>query len=282
MLVLDYNDRVQKEMQNIPLSFYHLDAAHPCYQMPLHWHRSFEMLRVIQGNICITLNDRTISATAGDIVFINQENIHGYQPTDCVYEVIDFDIEELLLHTALCKDILQLFTNSHINILPLSAKNPQELYAAANKLFTYAAGSLAMNRLLVLGALFELLGQIYVSHHYSENDKSSVHTKAFKDLLEFVEHHYTEPLVLSDMAHAAGMSASHFSMLFRDFFHQTPMEYLNAYRVERACLMLLHTTLSVTEIAYRCGFNDSAYFVKVFKKYKLTTPRKYRVSQRMS
>lgn len=280
MLGLDYNDRVQKEMQNIPLSFYHLDATHPCYQMPLHWHRSFEMLRVLSGKISIVINDRTITAATGDIVFINQENIHGYQPTDCIYEVMDFDIEELLLHTALCKDILQLFTNSHINILPLSPEGSQELYAAVNKLFAYAAGSLVTNRLLVLGALFEFLGQIYICHHYTENDKSSVHTKIFKDLLEFIEHHYTEPLTLTDMAHASGMSPSHFSMLFRDFFHQTPMEYLNAYRIERACLMLLHTTLSITEIAYRSGFNDSAYFVKVFKKYKQVTPRKYRVGQK--
>jgi AraC-like DNA-binding protein len=54
------------------------------------------------------------------------------------------------------------------------------------------------------------------------------------------------------------------------------MDYLSYYRVERACHLLAATSVTVTETAYRCGFNDSSYFVKIFKKYKGTTPRQYR------
>jgi len=66
--------------------------------------------------------------------------------------------------------------------------------------------------------------------------------------------------------------------VFRDTFQQTPIDYLNYYRIEQACLLLAETLLPITEVAYRCGFNDSAYFVKVFKKYKKLTPKKYRDS----
>ena len=40
-------------------------------------------------------------------------------------------------------------------------------------------------------------------------------------------------------------------------------------------LYIQSTDIPVTEVAYRCDFNDSAYFVKVFKKYKSITPKKY-------
>ena len=83
-------------------------------------------------------------------------------------------------------------------------------------------------------------------------------------------------ITLTDMAKVCNLSVSHFSVLFHEFFRQTPLDYLNSYRIERACLILTNTDLPVTEVAYRCGFNDSAYFVKVFKKYKNSTPKKYR------
>ena len=58
-------------------------------------------------------------------------------------------------------------------------------------------------------------------------------------------------------------------------FRSTPVDYLNYYRIERACHILTTTELPVTEVAYRCGFNDSSYFVKTFRKYMGITPRAY-------
>jgi len=212
----------------------------------------------------------------GDILFINQEIIHGFSPIDCVYEIINFDADEILLRTSLCKDALRIFTSSHVSVLPFNPTEDISLVHIANQLFTFASTESTDNDLLILGALFELLGTIYAKHHYTENFKSSTNAKLFKPLLEFIEKSYMKPITLSDMAQVSGMSNSHFSVLFHDFFRQTPIDYLNSYRIERACLFLINSDLSVTEISYRCGFSDSAYFAKVFKKYKKTTPKKYR------
>lgn len=54
--------------------------------------------------------------------------------------------------------------------------------------------------------------------------------------------------------------------------HQTPVDYLNRQRIEEACLQLAATDDSITEIAYRNGFNDLSYFIRTFKKYKGMTP----------
>ena len=53
------------------------------------------------------------------------------------------------------------------------------------------------------------------------------------------------------------------------------MDYVNQYRIEQACHQLLTTDFPITEVAFNRGFNDSSYFIKVFKKYKGTTPKKY-------
>lgn len=276
MIGLDYSERVLHEMQSIPLSFYHLDKKHSCYHMPLHWHHSFELVKIVSGKLTIHINNKKVLAESGDIFLINQENIHGYFPKDCVYEVIDFDVDELLHHTSLCKNVLHIFTNRNVSILPFDAVSHAVLYHMADSLFHFASMKSEYHDLLVLGALFELLGTIYVQHHYTENHKISSAEKRFKPILEFIENNYMQPITLCEMAQASCMSTSHFCALFREFFGQTPMGYLNSYRIERASLLLANTGHSVTEIAHLCGFNDSAYFVKVFKKHKNITPKKYR------
>ena len=56
------------------------------------------------------------------------------------------------------------------------------------------------------------------------------------------------------------------------------MDYLNRQRIEQACYELSTTGDSITDIAYRNGFNDLSYFIRTFKKYKGTTPGKYNKS----
>ena len=54
------------------------------------------------------------------------------------------------------------------------------------------------------------------------------------------------------------------------------MDYLTRQRIEQACCQLATTDDSITEIAYRNGFNDLSYFIRTFKKYKGVTPGKYK------
>ena len=122
----------------------------------------------------------------------------------------------------------------------------------------------------------ELLGAIYSNHHYTRISNDATRSKTFKPLLEFIKENYMKQITLVEMAQISNMSASHFSLTFHEFFGQTPIDFLNSYRVEHACMLLSNSELSITEVAYQCGFNDSSYFVKVFKKYKNITPKRYR------
>ena len=63
---------------------------------------------------------------------------------------------------------------------------------------------------------------------------------------------------------------------FKKITHHSPIDYINRYRVEMAWLKLAHTNDSITNIALACGFNDVSYFIKLFHRYKETSPLKYR------
>ena len=70
--------------------------------------------------------------------------------------------------------------------------------------------------------------------------------------------------------------SKYFCAFFKQMTDQSPFEYLTNYRIERAARKLINTDLSVTAIAFECGFNSSNYFTTVFKKHTGTTPLKFR------
>ena len=84
--------------------------------------------------------------------------------------------------------------------------------------------------------------------------------------------------ILNELSRIAGMSPKYFCSYFHSIIHRTPIDYLNYYRIERACSELSTSDLTLTEVAYRCGFSDVCYFIKTFKRYKGITPRRYRLN----
>ena len=276
MLGLDYNEQVSHELRNIPLSFHRINENHPFYQMPLHWHKPCEIVRVMSGKLTIFMDDDAVHAKTDEIVFVNQEIIHGYEPENCAYEVIDFDPNAILLRTSLCTNILHTFASGRIRVLPFHPTKNADLYNIANRLFSLASQEADEKDLLLLSVLFELLGTIYIQHHYTESFEVSRNVNRFKPLLDYIDTSFMNPITSSEMAEISGMSVNYFTEAFRNYFGQTPIEFLNTYRLERACMLLVNTMSSITDIAYNCGFYDASYFVKVFKKHKGITPKKYR------
>ena len=72
------------------------------------------------------------------------------------------------------------------------------------------------------------------------------------------------------------MSPQAFSRFFKRCIGKTFIEYINELRIGRVCRELLETDASVTEIAYKAGFNNLSNFNEQFRKLKRTTPRDYR------
>ena len=93
---------------------------------------------------------------------------------------------------------------------------------------------------------------------------------------EYIEEHYYENLMLTDVAQKVGVSAGYLSTLFQKQLSKGFVDYLNEIRIEHACTYLQQNFLKTYEIAYKVGFNDEKYFSKVFKRIKGQPPSAYR------
>ncbi|WP_338788117.1 response regulator [Metabacillus sp. FJAT-53654] len=92
----------------------------------------------------------------------------------------------------------------------------------------------------------------------------------------FIHAHYQESFSLEDVAAYVDLTPTYFTKLFKEQTKLTFIDYVTAYRIEKAKELLLQTKLSLKEIAYEVGYKDPNYFSRVFKKWTNRTPKQYR------
>ena len=96
------------------------------------------------------------------------------------------------------------------------------------------------------------------------------------EITQYLIEYYGEVLDQKSVAQNFYISRSYLSKLFKAKTGRGFNEYLNKIRIEQAKVALKTTALPITEIAFNCGFNDSNYFSKVFKKSEGVSPLNYR------
>lgn len=99
-----------------------------------------------------------------------------------------------------------------------------------------------------------------------------------KNMIAYIHRNFSNKLTLEEIAAAANISSREANRIFQKTIQQTPFEYLIGYRLNKARELLSHSELSITEISYHCGFTDSTYMGKQFKKVYGMTPKDYRQS----
>ena len=97
-----------------------------------------------------------------------------------------------------------------------------------------------------------------------------------KDMVSFIYQHYPEKISLTDIAAAGHVGRSKCCQIFKHYMQQSPVDFLNTYRLKISCRFLCTTQKSITEIAILCGFNHLSYFSKYFMECYGCTPREYR------
>jgi AraC-like DNA-binding protein/quercetin dioxygenase-like cupin family protein len=94
-------------------------------------------------------------------------------------------------------------------------------------------------------------------------------------IFTYVEQHFNEEVNTKKVASIANLSVPSFCNYFKKTMGTTFTDFINQYRIQRACL-LLQQEKSVSETSFECGFNNVAYFNKVFKTVTKKTPSEFK------
>ena len=133
---------------------------------------------------------------------------------------------------------------------------------------------------------YKLFVQSYIELHFahicrkmSENgneESTLVPDERILKVLNVLDRLYYMPLDVDRLAAECNVGRDRFLHLFTKSVGMPPQKYVTTIRIKNAKRMLSETDRSVAEIAERCGFNDSMYFSRVFKKKTALAPSEYR------
>lgn len=254
-----------------PIELYQVDASHPRYEMPFHWHMESELIIVREGSLSLSVDGTNLSARAGDCFFVSSGAIHGGIPQSCTYECAVFDLDKFLTDSQICARQFSVLLQNGAQIQPLFlAATPAA--RIIHSLFDALKNKQPGCEFLTTGLILQWIGIVLQNQLYAAPadslSRDSRRAEQMKNVLRRIRRDYAVSLSLEDLAAEADMTPQYFCRAFRQLVGRTPIDYLNYYRIEYAAELLCTTTDNVTEIALSCGFNDLSYFTRQFRRHK--------------
>lgn len=125
------------------------------------------------------------------------------------------------------------------------------------------------------GMLLTLISMALETQSLADAPTFQPEWQRLKPAVDFMQLHFQENPALSEIASHVCMAPNHFHRRFTTLFGKTPFEHMLAQRMDRARHLLASTALTVKEVSARVGYEDAAYFSRVFTKRFGITPSDY-------
>lgn len=240
----------------------------------LHFHNCFEIGRCLNGSGKICFRDYELPYEAGQFTLISPLEPHisvcSDQPSR--WEYIFFDPNIFFDHSASTTALYQSFyLSQRPSVLISGEENPFlhqtliTLYDEFHKkepLYTYTLHSL----LLVLLAEVNRLPDLSCRH----SDDCGI--TPVRTALLYIYSHYMESVTVARLAEHCCLSESHFRRIFKKLIGISPLEYLQHYRIQRACHLILQDREPMNRIAERVGYQSLSSFNRQFLQYTGLSP----------
>lgn len=250
-----------------------------------HYHNAMEIIVCVENQYDIITNNRDYLLSTGDILMIPPfmlHELHSKPSGSRFIFLIDIDmlqcfqdfktIDPVFMEPYLCTAMTQPEIYSHIHSDLMQMK---DIYFSHEIFWETSIYALLFDIIMTIGRSY--FRKKAEDGHRLSNYRHHEYYEMFASLLNFIDFHYAEDLTLEQVADYIGFSKYHFSRLFKQHTNTTFHNYLCHKRIQAAQAMLTaDLDLSITDIAFRIGFNNLTTFCRCFQKYTNCSPTEYR------
>lgn len=248
-----------------------------------HYHDAYEILYICSGDLYYFIGDKTYHAVSGTVLLIRMNDMHKLiNPNGSAYERVALLFQEQFLHSYTAEggfDPLSCFSTS--NAVKLKGPEQGLIESLFHTMMMEHANRMPEADVYLQSLLMQLLILLHrklISSGPGHLIESNRTHRQISQIVNYINHHYTQRLTLEDLSKRFYLSPSHLSRTFKESTGFTFIEYVNNFRVKEACAMLKSSRLSVSDIAERVGFDNLTHFGRMFKSIMGLSPLKYRKS----
>lgn len=162
---------------------------------------------------------------------------------------------------------------------PIPMHQPEDFYNLFHIICTQYYGA-SYHRNTLLNHLLEAL--IYM---ISDEKRTAQYPEIYYQLISLRKEIYWNPAknwTVPYMAKSLNISTGYLHTIYQQYFHTTCMGDVIDSRIKLACELLISSSLTISEIAEQCGYNNIEHFIRQFKVCTNTTPGKYRKQNGMN
>jgi len=156
--------------------------------------------------------------------------------------------------------------------ISLIGKSDKWAETMLEEMFTEYAAKPPFYNVFLKGCLLQLLTFI-IRKEYQQNNRDeeidhrfAKHERTIERIMEHIESNYHKDIGLEDAIKLSMMSKTSFCSAFKQVSGSTFNQFLTDIRIKKSTELLLNTNMTITEICFEVGFNDMAYFSRIFKK----------------
>ena len=249
-----------------------------------HVHDFHEIYYLVGGTRRYFIDDSIYTINKGDVVVILKGTIHrtsynnekSHERIDCKFRTEFLNADESLL-----RDFETAFAGSPvISLAPAQRDHIMHILKSIRAEYENPDDMSDINARALIQCLMVFLirlKRLQQSPAAFDPDDSLMQQAA-----HYIRANYAAPLTLESIAAQVNTSPTYFSKKFKRSTGFGCREYLVNVRLQEATKMLLQTSLSITDIALKCGFNSSNYFGDVFRKANGVSPAEYRKNNKLS
>ena len=249
----------------------------------LHWHTALEIIMPIANHFDVVAKQISYHLLPNDILVIPSGEMHHLIAPDSGKRFIFLFDPSLLIKLKGFSGIQPLLAHPLYITKSTYPKIYDDLFRILNQMQNEYFRKNEFAELTIYSLLLNFFVNLGHDHIDTQNPfpnvrlhKQHEYIQKFNDLLDYIDLHCTEDLILEELADMIGFSKYHFSRLFKQYTNFSFNDYVNYRRVKLAEKLLETPELPVTDIALQSGFNSISTFNRIFRKVKDCTPSEYR------
>lgn len=250
----------------------------------LHIHDAFELGCCLSGSGTFYVGSKILPFHEGDITVLTDREFHRCRSspgTSSRWAWFFFEPTRLLVpHAApsICWEPARFCGARFANVLrpaqyPRLVDLVQQVVAEARRQDTFTRVNL---RALLLLLVNELHRQFAKARRSARPDLSAQALARIAPALQRIASGFQDSLTVPELAKHCGMSVRSFQQHFTRLIGHSPQQHLLNSRVQAAAALLADPERSISDVAYRCGFNTLSSFNRAFRASYNTSPRDYR------
>jgi AraC-like DNA-binding protein len=258
------------------------------FDFPVHTHDEFELNLILSGRgVKRIIGDHTEVIDDAELVLVGNNLPHGWVTHYYKWQEGMPEVKEITVqfhHDLFDEKFLK--RNQLFFVRSLLEKSAKGISFSKETIERILPRFQALGQKSGFDSILELMSILHdlsvsrnmrtLSSSAFTGENINSNSRRIEKVFAFMRDNYDKEITLAGISKLAGMSEVSFSRFIKKRTGKTFIESLNEIRLGHASRYLINTSNTISEIAYKCGFNNLSYFNRLFKTKNSCTPKEFR------